>query len=201
MKNPDNPPSPAELASKEQMLLELGRLDRIHEIAVKDPDQALTLAMSIGDPGRHAVGMAYAAAGFGNHPDQARQMLDQSQQSLAGMKKSGEKLDTYVAIAESAWSLHDFALALEAVEKGLDLGEEAYEESRKQHADWHAYQWEGMDAAQKLVEIGTRMNAVRVVARVEAIRDHSLQGYLLVSAARAMDEDGVGGWAKAFAGG
>lgn len=201
MKNPDNPPSAAELASKEQMLLELGRLDQIHEIAAKDPDQALTLAMSIADPGRRAVGMAYAAAGFGNHPDQAMQMLGQSQQSLAGMKKNGEKLDTYVAIAESASSLHDFALARDAAEKGLDLGEEAYEESRKEHSDWHAYQWEGMDAAQKLVEIGTRIDAARTVGRVEAIRDHTLQGYMLVSVARAMDEDGVGGWTKALGGG
>jgi hypothetical protein len=200
VKNPDNPPSAAEVAAKEQSLLELGRLDQIQEIAARDPNQALTLATSIGDPARHAMGMAYAAAGFGDHPDQALQMLTQSQQSLAAMKKSGEKLDTYVAIAESAASLHDLALARDAVEKGLDLGEQAYEESKKEHPEWHVYQWDGQDAMQKLTEIGIRLDPIHVIGRVQAIRDHTLQGYMLVSAARALDEDKVGGWGSAFQG-
>jgi len=68
-------------------------------------------------------------------------------------------------------------------------------------SDWHAYQWEGMDAAQKLVEIGTRIDAAHTVGRVEAIRDHTLQGYMLVSVARATDENGVGGWTKSLGGG
>jgi len=200
MKNPDNPPSPAELAAKEQSLLELGRLDQIQEIAAKDPNQALTLAISIADPARHAMGMAYAAAGFGNHPDQALQMLNQSQQSLAFMKKSGEKLNTYVAIAESAASLHDLALARDAVEKGLDLGEQTYEDSRKEHPERHGYAWDGQDAMQKLTEIGARLDPTYVVGRIQAIRDHALQGFMLVSAARALDEDKVGGWGSTFDG-
>lgn len=200
VKNPDNPPSAAELAAKEQSLLELGRLDQIHEIAAKDPNQALTLAMSIADPARHAMGMAYAAAGFGDHPDQALQMLSQSQKSLAAMKKNGEKLETYVAIAESAASLHDLALTRDAVEKGIDLGEQAYEESRKEHPEWHVYEWDGQDAMQKLTEIGTRLDSTHVVGRIQAIRDHTLQCYMLVAAARALDEDKFGGWGSAFEG-
>jgi hypothetical protein len=199
-KNPDNSPSAGELASAEQWGLETSRLSQIQQTAAKDPNQALTLATSIGDPARHAMGMAYAAAGFGDHPDQALQMLSQSQQSLAAMKKSGEKLDTYVAIAESAASLHDLALARDAVEKGLDLGEQAYEESRKEHPEWHGYEWDGQDAMQKLTEIGTRLDPTHVIGRVQAIRDHTLQGYMLVSAARALDEDKVGGWGSAFQG-
>ncbi len=200
VKDADNPPSAAELAGKEQWGLEMSRLDQIQEIAPKDPNQALTLAMSIADPARHAMGMAYAAAGFESHPDQALEMLNQSQQSLAAMKKSNEKLDTYVAIAESAASLHDLALARDAVEKGLDLGEQAYEESRKEHPEWHGYEWDGQEAMQKLTEIGTRLDATQVIGRIQAIRDHTLQGYMLVSAARALDEDKVGGWGSAFAG-
>ena len=198
VKDADNPPSPADLAAKEQWGLEMSRLDQIHEIAVKDPNQAVTLAMSIADPGRRAAGMSYAAAGFGNHPDQARQMLNQSQQSLAALNKSGEKLDTYVAIAESAASLHNLAMARDAVENGLDLGEQAYEDLRKEHPERHAYAWDGQDAMQKLAEIGTRLDPAHVVGRIEAIRDHTLQGYMLVSAARALDAGSAGGWMKAF---
>ncbi len=198
-KNQDNPPSTAELAGKEQYLLEQGRLDQTQELASKDPNQALTLAMSISDPARQAIGMAYAAAGFGDHPDQALGMLHQSQQSLASMKKAGEKLDTYVAIAESAASLHDLPLARDSIGKGLDLGEQACEESRKEHPEWHVYSWDGMDAMQKLTEIGTRLDPTHVIGRIQAIRDHTLQGYMLVSAARALDEDKVGGWGAAFA--
>ncbi len=197
-KNPDLASSPAELAAKEQWGLETSRLAQIQEIAAKDPNQALTLAMSIADPARQAMGMAYAAAGFGDHPDQALQMLSQSQKSLAAMKKSGEKLDTYVAIAESAAALHDLAMARDAVEKGLDLGEQAYGESRKEHPERHGYDWDGQDAMQKLTEIGTRLDAVHVVGRVESIHDHTLQGYMLVSAARALDAGSAGGWMKAF---
>jgi hypothetical protein len=200
IKNPDNPPSAAELSAKEQALLELGRIDQIQAIALKDPNQALTLATSISDPGLHAMGMAYAAAGFGNKPDQALEMLKQSQQSLASMKKNGEKLETYEAIAESAVSLHDLALARESVEKGLDLGEQAYEETRKEHPEWHSYEFEGMDAMQKLVEIGMKMDPPHIVGRIETIRDHALQGYMLVSAARALDEDKFGAWPSAFEG-
>jgi hypothetical protein len=116
------------------------------------------------------------------------------------MKKNGEKLETYEAIAESAVSLQDLALARESVEKGLDLGEQTYEEARKEHPERHGYAWDGMDAMQKLVEIGTRMDAVHVITRIEAIRDHALQGSMLVSASRAMDEDKLGGWPSAFEG-
>ncbi len=197
-KNPDSPPSAGDLAGAEQWGLETSRLSQIQQIAPKDPNQALTLAMSIGDPARHAMGIAYAAAGFGDHPDQALQMLNQSQQSLASMKKASDKLDTYVAIAESAASLHDLALAKDSVEKGLDFGEQAYEESRKEHPEWHVYEWDGMDAMQKLTEIGTRLDAVHVVGRIESIHDHALQGYMLVSAARALDAGSAGGRMKAF---
>jgi hypothetical protein len=197
-KNQDNPPSPAELTAKEQLLVELGRLNQIQEITAKDPNQALALAMSITDPSRHAIGIAYAAAGFGNHPDQALQMLNQSQQSLASMKKSGEKLDTYVAIAESAVSLRDLALARDAVENGFELGEQAYEESRKEDPECNFIDWDGQDAMQKLTEIGTRLDSIHMISRVQAIRDHTLQGYMLVAASRAIDENRIGGWASAF---
>lgn len=197
-KNQNDPPSASDVAGAEQWGLETSRLDQIQQIASKDPNQALTLAMSIADPSRHAMGMAYAAAGFGNKPDEALEMLKQSQRSLASIKKNGEKLETYVAIAESAASLHDLALARESVEKGLELGEQAYEEARKEHPEWHSYEFDGMDAVQKLVEIGMKMDPPHIVGRIEAVRDHALQGYMLVSAARAIDEDKVGGWSAAF---
>ncbi|HKS76723.1 MAG TPA: hypothetical protein VJQ82_26140 [Terriglobales bacterium] len=200
MSKPDNPPSPAELATKEQYLMEVSRLQQIEEIAAKDPDQALTLAMSINDPARHAMGLAYAAAGFGNHPEQASQLLSQSQQSLSSMKRDDEKLEAFVAIAQSAASLHDIPRAREAVEKGLDLGEQVYEESRKQHPEWPVYSWEGQEDVQKLTELGTRIDAAQTVGRVEQIHDHALQAYLLIAASRALDEKSAGGWRDAFTG-
>lgn len=199
-KNPDRSPSPAELAAKEQWGLEMSRLGQIQDVAAKDPNQALTLAMSIGDPGRQAMGMAYAAAGFENKPEQARQMLSQSQQALSSLKSNDDKLAVLVAIAQSAAALHDGAMARDAVEKGLDLGEQVYEDSRKEHPDWPAYSWDGQDDLQKLVEIGTKMDAAHVVGRIQAIRDSILQAYLLVSAARGLDEDKAGGWGAAFEG-
>jgi hypothetical protein len=199
-KNPDSSASAADLAAKEQWGLEMSRIEQIEKIATTDPDQALTLAMSIGDPGRQAMGMAYAAAGFGNKPDQARQMLNQSQQALSSLKEYGEKLDILVAIAQSAAALHDLTLARDAVAKGLDLGEQTYEDSRKQHPDWPAYSWDGLDDLQKLVEIGTKVGAAHVVGRILTIRDSILRAYLLVSAARGLDEDKVGRWREAFAG-
>jgi len=126
-KSPDSAASPADLRAQEQWGLEMSRIGQIQEMAAKDPDQALTLAMSIGDPGRQAMGMAYAAAGFRNQPEQARQMLNQSGQTMSSLKSKAEKLQIQVAIAQSAASLDDFALAREAVEKGLDLGEQVYE--------------------------------------------------------------------------
>jgi hypothetical protein len=145
------------------------------------------------------MGMAYAAAGFGNEFDQARQMLNQSQQALSSLKENGGKLDILVAIAQSAAALHDLMLARDAVAKGLDLGEQTYEDSRKQHLDWPAYSWDGLDDLQKLVEIGTKVDAAHVVARILAIRDSIYGAYLLVSAARGLDEDKIGGWGEAFA--
>ncbi len=197
-KNPDSTSSPADLAANEQWGFETGRLNRIQEIAGEHPDQALTMAMSIADPARHAMGLAYAAAGFGNHPDQASQMLKQSLQSLADMKTSSEKLQTYTAIAQSAASLHNVELLREAMDKGLSAGEQAYEEGRKEHPERRAYDWDGYEAMQKLTEIGTRADAKFVVGRLEDFRDTALQAYMLVSAARAVDEDSVGGWVKAF---
>jgi hypothetical protein len=198
--NPDNPPSSAELSAKEQSLLELGRLDQIQEMALKDPNQALTLAMSISDPGRHAMGMAYAAAGFGNKPDQALTMLKQSQDGLSSLKKDNEKLETYAAIAESAASLHDPVLVRDAVEKGLDLGEQAYAEASKEHPEWHVYEFSGMGAMERLAEMGMRTDARHVIGRIETIRDHALQAYMLVSAARGIDEKKSGGWPSLYEG-
>jgi len=131
-------------------------------------------------------------AGFENKPEQARQMLNQSQQTMSSLKSKEEKLEILVAIAQSAASLQDFTLARQAVEKGLDLGVQVYEDSRKQHPDWPAYSWDGQDDMQKLAEIGTRLDVVHIVARIHAIQESLLQAYLLVSLSRGLDE---GKWA------
>lgn len=199
-KDPDGAASPADLAAREQWGLEMSRIGQIQEIAAKDPNQALTLAMSIGDPGRQAMGMAYAAAGFRNQPEQARQMLNQSGQTMSSLKSKAEKLEIQVAIAQSAASLGDFALAREIVEKGLDLGEQVYGDSRKEHPDRPAYSWDGLDDMQKLAEVGARIDPVHVVGRIHAIEDSLLQAYLLVSVSRGLDEGRVGGREEEFAG-
>ena len=186
---PDSHSDERTISQIEQHGLEMSRLRNIQAMASEKPDEALTLSWSLTDPALRTMALAQVATSLSDKsPERAAKVFRTSEELLGGLESPSDKLRALTAVAEAAAALGESESVRSALQQGFDLGEELFQEDVDQHPTKPAILSDAFKQLHKLTQLGIRVQSPGTLARLDSLRNEVLQGYLLISAAQALQD-------------
>ncbi|MGH9510034.1 MAG: hypothetical protein ACRD2M_08865, partial [Terriglobales bacterium] len=179
----------AEISAMQSEGMETSRLVRIEEIAATNPEEALRLALTLTDPALRSVALATVGMGLSERkPIEASRLVTQAKQVLSQIEDDAGKVKAWTALAQAAAKTGDRETALDALEHGLNLGEELFEQDQDVHPGQPAIFATGFDELVTLVQVGIRLESGSTLARLISLRNSLLRAHLFIDAAQALSE-------------
>jgi hypothetical protein len=184
-----NGASDAQVAEVADRGLQAQTLARVRQQAVSDPQAASSQLSSLTIPEFQSEALADLASGFASKdPDRAKDLFSAAQKSAEKLPPELARLRALTSLAQSAAALHDMTRADELMQKAFDLGEELEGEELDTHPGDIVYDTETFDELAKLTRFGARVMSAPTIARLDHLRDGTLQTFLLVPAAVGLQE-------------
>jgi len=165
--------------------LEMSRVREVAAISSKDPQQALTLAQSIGDPALKATALVYVAGGLQQtEPEKSAQIIETVKQNVSSIGPGESKVRMFVALAQAAAASKDVAMFDLAFHHGLDLGTELFGEDAESHPAKPAYNTAAFEELSDLVTVGAGFQPQAVLQEVLELQSDVLKAYMLIEIAK-----------------
>ncbi|HEY6307464.1 MAG TPA: hypothetical protein VI488_13510 [Candidatus Angelobacter sp.] len=174
-----------------QATLNAHKLLQAAQLADQDPQAAVQLVRSTGDPELESIGLALAAGTeYSKDAAQAKSWLAEAEKQMDKMRPGLNKLKLLVAIAKSYFVAGDLRSAYKYVDRAFDLGEELFSEDVKANPGKMAYSAVGFDEFTNLIELVARYDphAEGLIQRAHEIRNDILKARALGMIAKGMLE-------------
>jgi hypothetical protein len=173
----------------EQYQMESARADYVEQIAKERPEEALTLARTIANPGLRVIAFARLAQNAApESPQRARGFLDQSRSDMRSIQDDEDKLRALTAVARVEAALKDSRAVVEAVQQGFELGGELFEQDLELHPGKLAYRAVGFAELTELAGLGAKFAPEEILSHISRIRSEALKANLLVDAADGISQ-------------
>lgn len=174
----------AEMAEREQVLLEKALVRRIESLSQTDPKHALEMTSLLTGYSTRIIAIASLLPGLiKSDPVTAKQLYDHQLQYLQQVGDARDRLPALVAVSKSAFLMHDLAIARARTSEALVVGEILFDQDSEKG---NTQSREGYRETGDLVEFSAEHNQSWVLEKVDHMKSPVLKAHLLIFAARGM---------------
>ena len=167
--------------------LEARELGYLKELAKTDGAGAIRTAGDMMDPGNRSEAFASPAAALHKQvPYRSIDLLDRSWDDMSKITDHERRLSVLASITEAASTVGDISKANEASRRGLDLGQELFEEFNETHPACPADQIPILGDYAKLVQLLAERDLRAAKRYVLTVENEPLRALLLVSIAERL---------------